>query len=235
MKIELKKCMNERDRLRALSTVPGPFVTLSRQLGCDANKVTAELIRRINKRQEGLERKREWKYLNKEIIEESAIELKLSPDRLKQRVVEHGMSAVENIFGGMGGQPKLPNERIIKSVKELMLTYAQSGHVILVGRGGAAITQKIPNALHVKLMASHEWRIGEVSRRMNLARPEAIDLIKDIEYKRQLWSEHLSEVPFDDNLYDLILNCQKLNDDELMNILLQVMEDRKMIPPVLVS
>ncbi len=140
------------------------------------------------------------------------------------------MSAVENIFGGMGGQPKLPNEKIIKSVKELMLTYAQSGHVILVGRGGATITQKIPNALHVKLMASHEWRIGEVSRRMNLARLEAIDLIKDIEYKRLLWTEHLSEVPFDDNLYDLILNCQKLNDDELMNILLQVMEDRKMIP-----
>ncbi len=47
MKIDLKNYMEERDRLREEKRKPGPVVTLSRQYGCEANKVTIKLLARI--------------------------------------------------------------------------------------------------------------------------------------------------------------------------------------------
>ncbi len=229
MKVDLKEYMEERDRLRALSSQPGPFVTLSRQLGCEGDKLAEALISKIHERQEHLDQKIEWRYLNKEIMDESAVELKLSPDRVKERVVEHGMSVVGNMFSGFGGQSQLPDEKIIKTVKELMVDYAKSGHTIIVGRGGAAVTQKIPNSLHIKLVAPLEWRIGILMRKHKLTRAQAMEMIEDVEGKRKLWAEHLSELPYNDDLYDLILNCRKLKTDEIVNIIIEVLMDRKMI------
>lgn len=235
MKVDLKEYMDKRDRLRALSSQTGPFVTLSRQLGCEGDKLAEALINKIHDRQQGLDQRPEWKYLNKEIIENSAIELKLSPDRVKERVVEHGMSVVGNMFSGFGGPSQLPDDKIIKTVKELIIDYAQNGHTIIVGRGGASITQKFPNSLHIKLVAPLEWRIGVMMKRLDLTRTQAINMIEDVENKRKLWAEHLSDLPYNDDLYDLILNCRKLNTEEMVNVIVEVLQDRHMIPSALVA
>jgi cytidylate kinase len=231
MKIDLKKYMNERDRLKALSGAPGPFVTISRQFGCNGDKIAIALIKRLKERQPDLDTKKGWKYLNKEIIEQSAIELKLSSDRVKQRVVKHGTDVVENIFGTIGNQFGLPDEKIIKTIKNLISDYSKNGNVIIVGRGGAAITRKIPNSLHIKLIAALDWRAGVIGRRMILKKPQAMEMIKRVEFERQMWTEHLSKIAINDDLFDIILNVQKLNKNEMLNIIIQLMEERGLIAP----
>ena len=217
--------MTERDGLNAPVKAPGPFVTVSREFGCGGDRLAQELLRRIDERTN----ERTWKYLSKHLIEESAEDLRLTADRVEDRVVEHGMNPVTNIFSGFGTSP-ISDEKIIKTVKEIISNYAKKGHVIIVGRGGAAITQRLPNSLHIRLIAPKEWRIEELRFRREITRLQAAELIKEMDERRRLWTEHLSETPFDNNHYDLVINCQKVKEEEMIDIILKMLEDRKMIP-----
>ncbi len=225
MKVNLKKYMAERDGLNAPVETPGPFITISRQFGCGGDRLAQKLLKIIDERTV----EPRWKYLSKQLIEESAGDLRLTSDRVEDRVVGHGMNPVTNIFSAFGTSP-ISDEKIIKTVKEIISNYAKKGRVIIVGRGGAAITQRIPNGMHIRLIAPKDWRVEELMHRRDLTRLQASEMITEMDQRRQLWTEHLSDKPFDNNHYDLVINCQKVKEEEMANMVLQTLEARKMIP-----
>ena len=63
----------------------GPIITISRAYGCPAKVVAQDLSLRLNTRLLGTKTKR-WKWISKEILDESAKELKLDKYLIKEAV-----------------------------------------------------------------------------------------------------------------------------------------------------
>jgi cytidylate kinase len=224
-KVNLKQYMKERDGLNVPVKKPGPYITISREFGCKGDRLAKKLLKRIEERTDDT-----WKYLSKHIIEESAEELRLTSDRVEDRVVKHGTNPVTNIFSGVGSTTGISNKKIIERVKEIIRNYAKKGNVVIVGRGGAALTQKIPNGLHVRLIAPVRWRIEAIMRWKDISRLKATEMVNEMDVRRRMWTENLSDKPFDNNYYDLVINNQKMKEKDILDIIMHILEKRKMIP-----
>lgn len=232
MKIDLKKYMNERDQLRAQKKDPGPIVTLSRAYGCEANDITVKLLHHINKHLQGKSASAKlWKYINKEIINDAAVALKLPAERIEQRVVQHHehSGAMDQMFSSLGGKWGLTDKTIIKKVNEIIQTYAHQGKVIIVGRGGAMLTRSIPRSIHVRLLAPFDWRVTFIADKYQLSQMEAEARVKENDQQRRLWTEHLSGKPFDEYLFDVHLNRKTMSTDEMADIIFNMMIKRNLI------
>lgn len=229
MKIDLKKYLNERDQLMDESKQPGPVLTLSREYGCDANRIAIKLITKISEKFKAMSNPPVWKYINKEILDHSSKELKLSPERLEQRVITHGSNPVDEIFSSLSHQYGLTDKKIIKTVKEVVEAYAVRGNVVIIGRGGAQIAHNIKKSVHVRLMAPMDWRAHVMAKKKSIKASEAVKLIEMVDKERRDWSEKLNKKPFDLSYFDVVLNRKKLNDDEIVDIIFRLMEDRELI------
>ena len=229
MKINLKKYLNERDRLRALKKPDGPVVTISRQYGCGSQKIVLKLLSKISKFNETKPKGLDWKFINKEIIEESARELHLLPQRLEERVIMHGNNIMGDIFSGLSMHYNLSDEKIIETVRDIIETYSRTGNIIVVGRGGAPLTQKIKASLHIRLIAPMDWRIKKISESKGIPVEEAEELVIKVDRERLLWTEHLSGKGYRDDWFDVFLNRHKLSDDEIVDLIFHLMLKKRMI------
>lgn len=232
MKIDLKKYMNERDQLRAQKKDPGPIVTLSRAYGCEANDITVKLLHHINKHLESKSASAKlWKYINKEIINDASAALKLPAERIEQRVVQHHehTGTMGQMFASLGGKWGLSDKEIIKKVNEVIQTYAHDGKVIIVGRGGAMLTRCIPRSIHIRLFAPFEWRAAYIADKYRLSQMEAETRVIENDQQRRLWTEHLSGKPFDEYLFDVLLNRKTMNTEEIVDIIFNMMIKRNLI------
>lgn len=229
MKIDLKKYFSERDRINSSRMYPGPVVTFSRQYGCEANRLAMLLIKRINEIPIGTLKKHPWRYISKEILDESSVELGLKVHDVEQRIQSHSTAMVDNVFASLSNHYQVPGKQILEKVREIILTYARKGNVILIGRGGAAVTKGIGNALRIKLIASLDWRVKSIAGKTGLEWKEALSLVNHIDKNRVDWVEHLSGVKYDDSLFDLIINVERMSDKEIIDVILMVMQKRGMI------
>jgi cytidylate kinase len=228
MKIDLKKYMNERDAMRS-GKKPGPVVTISREYGCEANDLAIKLIRRITTKQEEKTHFTPWKYISKEVITDSAKDLKLSPRRLEQRVITHGTNPVSDIFSGLSGSYGITDEEIIEHVRDIVETYGRNGNVIIIGRGGSTITQNIPRSLHIRLVAPLDWRIRQVAEKKGMDPTEARAHIMLRDHERRMWTEHLTGQSFSFDLYDVVYNRRTMKTEEIVDSIFRLMEERGMV------
>jgi len=77
------KYMKERTGKRKGQKVPqaslGPVITISREYGCPARKIATKLADTLTEKNRKAGISKEWRVVSKEIIEESAKELEMSP------------------------------------------------------------------------------------------------------------------------------------------------------------
>lgn len=230
MKIDLKKYYEERERLSKKTAFDGPVITFSREYGCEANRIVRMLISKINERN-ALLKKSPWKFINKEILEESAKDLGLHPSQIDQRIQSHDDGSLSTLFSSLGQHYELADRKIIEKVKDIILNYARKGNVVIVGRGGSIVTRDIENAIRVRLVAPLEWRAKVIADKMKVTPKEALLIIKKFDENRIKWMEHLANKSFDISVFDLIINVKHVSDDEILAVLLNLMETRGYIAP----
>lgn len=228
MKIDLKKYMAERDKLRVQSSKPGPVLTLSRQYGCEANKIAIKLLGKIADMKQGSIIKSQWRYINKEVIDEAAKELHLPVERIEQRLTtDH--KAVNDIFGSFSHHYIITDKKIIETIKNILNTYIQKGNLIIIGRGGAQFTQKVKDSISVKLHAPLDWRISHISKVKKITEREAAELIDKVDKSRITWSEKITGIKYSDDLFDLSVNRKTLTEDQIVNLILSLMIQKSFI------
>ena len=71
--------------------------------------------------------------------------------------------------------------RVAKTIQGL----AQTGRVVIVGRGGVFITHKMPGGIHVRLIAPFEQRVAFMEREYKLTHDRAAAKVKELEHNRQ--------------------------------------------------
>ncbi len=204
-----------------------PFVTFSREFGCPSKLIAQKLAKELNDHPMH-RREPEWKYINKEVVYEAAKELELDPEKVKFYFDAEKRGALDDILASFSSSYK-SNIKVLKTIRKVVRTMTSRGYVILVGRGGVALTLHCLTSLHVRLMAPIDWRVREVTKHFDCPPEKAMELITETDKKRKAMIELFLNKKVDNTLFDLIYNCSRMSQEEIVKSIIQVMEMKKMI------
>jgi hypothetical protein len=151
-----------RDHLEDFSRKqePGPYLTISRQFGCEGFELGQYLLEKFNERDpEG-----RWKMYYKELLRQLADDTGLTEEIIEQERFAKP-SLFKDFLRGLG-KSAIPDGYEIRNKITLMVrTVAYEGHAIIIGQGGASATADIHNGLSVRIEAPRDWRIEEKNPR----------------------------------------------------------------------
>ena len=104
---------------------------------------------------------------------------------------------------------------------------ANTGHVVIVGRGGQFLLADRRDVLHLRIVAPLELRVAYVTRReepnINAARVRVQE--KDRARDRNMQIQ-FHRKPDDPHLYDLVINTAVLDLDRIVDLICLALEDK---------
>ena len=203
-------------------TEPGPVITISRQTGCGARGIAWLICEELKKRKPADKTEGNWRYINREILQESAEQLNLDPAALKSVIDDKTRGIMDEIVGALSTHSHKSDQKILKTVQDVIRQFAVNGKVIIIGRGGANICNDFMLALHIKLVAPEDWRISEIARRLDFSKAYATEYVRKRDEERQLLvTRFLGKKP-DSSAYDVELNRSRFTEKELSDAIIQL-------------
>ena len=207
----------------------GPFISISRDFGCQANPIAKSLTKELSKKYKIKGVNREWKWLNKQILEESAKALKISPAKIRYIFKSESKTMIDEIVGALSARYYKSDKKIRNTIIEVIRSIIKSGDVIIVGRGGVAFGKDNPNSLHIKLTAPIEWRVNRIKDNYNKTDEEALLYVLGVDQERKYLIDSFMGYETDLSIFDMVFNRKTMNDKEIVSIILDLIESRKMI------
>lgn len=210
---------------------PGPVITISREYGCPSKILAGILIEKLNSLNLGTATiPYKWKWIGRELLEESARDLKVDPQNIDHIFNYQERSVVDDILAATKKDGSYKSDYAIKkSVGKVIRSMGIAGHVIIVGRAGVVLTRDIKKSLHIRLMAPLEWRINRIMKVENLSKEKALDLITTKDANRKRFLEYYLGQKFSIQIFDTIYNCEHFTLEEIADSMIISMHQRKMI------
>ena len=193
----------------------GPVITISREVGCNGLALAQQIAERFNNKRA----KEPWNVLSKEIFYESAKELDLDPETVRQTLKKTEHYVFEEILKAFRDKRYKNEETIIKTVKEVVRTLAIEGHCVIVGRASHIITCDIKNALHIRLTAPLGYRINTIMANNKLNRNEAIAFIEKVEEERAAFRKALKENSLHEEFFDITINRGSFTNEQAVDLI----------------
>jgi cytidylate kinase len=195
-----------------------PCITISRQTGSGSYEISQKLISLLQTRSKNSDNP--WTYFNKELLNKLIEEFQL-PKAFTSYITEDKYSHISDAVNELLGVK--PSEwTIVHKTTEIILQLAKYGKTIIVGRGSALITSKLPNCFHIRLVAPLDNRLKHVQEVFNYARPKAIEYINNEDENRKKYlKSHFFREPDDATIYHLIINTGKLSYLEVADVIAQ--------------
>lgn len=231
MKVDLLKYMSDRlqDDKEGFPGA-GPVVTISRLYGCPAKKIAKALSEELTKKMLAYGKAdASWDYITKEILSESARELEVNPDKIKYVFDYKKKSLIDELFSAHSNKYYKSDRKIRNTIARVIRNMANEGRVVIVGRGGIAITRDMQNSLHINLEAPLQWRILRNAEKYNLSFEEAEKTIAEIDKKRKAFREYFEGKNTDYTWFDLTFNCMTMSVEEIVSVVIEAMEVRGLI------
>ena len=218
------KRMDRESDVVSTSSEGGPVITLSRQYGCPGKSIANLLRERIL-----LDKNKEWTMISKEILETLAGELNLNPS-VVQDLANFEDRRITDYIALLLSKDYYPGEQKIKStLSDIILSFAQQGHTIIVGRAGFHICNQIRKSYHIRLFAPLEWRIDHICERRGLSYPDAMKQVEEMSRRRDQFLKFFTDTQKHDVAFDTSYDCSLLSNDEIVDRLLVGLENREMI------
>jgi cytidylate kinase len=203
----------------------GPVITISREVGCNGLKLAHLIAKRLNAHKPATD----WKVLSKEVFHQSAKELNLEPQRVSRILKKTNKYTFDEILKAFGDRQFKSERRIIKTVSDVVRSFSIDGFAIIVGRAGHIIAKDIECALHIRLVASLEYRIKTIMENNRLNREEAIAFIRKVENERIAFRKAISEAKLSEEMFDLTLNRASFNDEEIVDMIEYAVDKKKIL------
>lgn len=201
-----------------------PFITISREFGCQANELARHIIAGI------LQRGHHWSMVNKEVLSASAADLQIHPDKLSSILNDSNRGMFDEIIEAASSKYYKSDRKIRYTIARIVTSFALKGDTIIIGRASAAITQGMKNGLHIRLTAPQKWRLESVMERLSMNRETAMKQITAIDHKRfKFQRDYMKASASTEDIYDITFNCSTVSHLEMARMVLQLMEERKMI------
>lgn len=229
MKIDISKYLKDRyEESVPTNKFPGPVVTISRELGCSSKILAQKLTDKLNFTG-NYEKKIPWRYISKEIMEESAKELGVDNAEIQHvfNYVQHG--ALEDLLLSYSRKFYKTDRKIRNTIARVIRNFAEEGNSIIVGRGGVAITRDIPKSFHVHLEAPIDWRSLRISEKHKMTIEAAKKECVEIDKKRKQFRDFFEGKGNDYTRFDMKFNCMTLDQEEITDIIISSMKIRKLI------
>jgi len=190
----------------------GPVITISRLTGCDGREVAAALVAQLNLRYNT----NKWRWIDKDIIYHAAHELKTDTNRVETFYQGKALSDMSEMIMAFSGT-FVTDSSVKKAIKEVVLSIAREGNVVIIGRGGVAITRDMTNALHIRLVAPLYWRVENVMKKKGMIIEKAEEYVIETDEKRhKMILDFLDRKPQTiDFLFDSTLNRSSFTIDQL--------------------
>ncbi|MGW8315271.1 MAG: cytidylate kinase-like family protein [Bacteroidales bacterium] len=230
MKIDLSKYLDDwykEDPGKNL--YPGPVVTISREVGCPAKKVAACLTDRLNALPKSRAKDHPWRWISKEIMLESARELKVDSSQIRHVFDYKSRGVLEDLLLAQSKDYYKSDLKIRTTIAKVIRNFANKGNAIIVGRGGVAITRDIPKSIHIFLEAPLEWRALRVAEKYDFTIDQARSYALSIDKKRSHFRDFFQGKGNDYSRFDMKFNCMTLSVEEIIEIILGALKTRKMV------
>lgn len=195
-----------------------PCITISREFGCQAYPLAEILHRRLNELAEGED---EWIVLDRLLLEKIAAESGFAKAELEYitRVNPILQTLVMTFLGQKHADPFVVFTYIRKTVRY----FARAGNSIIVGRGGVCLTQDLPNAFHVRLVAPLSFKLEIIMKNLGLTEEEARAHIEARQSERDEFTHHFTQIDlFNPYLYHLLINNEKSPLDHIADIIMEL-------------
>jgi len=201
-----------------------PFVTITRQAASGGHLLAHVLLTDFLKYpdEEILEG---WHVFDRELCEIIAQDpvLETSVEALMAEKYRSEMSDfVESLFTGTSKQYLL-QKKTFKVVRML----AAIGKVVIVGRGAQCITQNMPQAIHINLVAPMEQRIKWMMKKLNLPYDEARKMIEQQDKERKNYTRDVFQKDIADPLlYHATFNTTRVGMHEISKMVIEMILSR---------
>ena len=157
-----------------------PFITISREFGCEGLVLANKLQEMLNRRFCPFF---SWVAYDRELLDKVASELHLVRAFI-ETVDGQRRNEMSELFDTILNQ-RVSDSIVIRKLAEVIRSIAIHGNAIIVGRGSHLITQDLRNGLHVRLVAPRAWRVQKVAVARNLSEYEASKLVEENERGRE--------------------------------------------------
>jgi len=222
----MKERRGQRKAVDASNLSLGPVMTISREYGCPALDIAVKLSKILTEKNRKAGIKKDWRVVSKEIIEESARELKLSPSLMNDLTNHTHNSFFENLALFFSDNYYPGNTKVKNTIAKFIYETAVEGNVIIVGRAGEAITKNIKRSFHAKIIGPLDWRAQEVSLAENISISEAkkrcIVQDKSREQFRHFFEGDKPDIEF----FNITFNYRDMTDEEIVELLVITAEIR---------
>lgn len=189
-----------------------PTVTLTREFGCEGYPV-AERLQALLQEKSG----RPWVVMDRALLDCVARDHHLSGEILrnlgaKNRFLDDMLSTFS---------PRWKSDKdYYRLLCRQIVSLAQQGNVILVGRGAAILTQGVGNCYHFRIVAPMSFKVRSVAARTGLTADEAQDLVREKQRRRDAFlMDFLGRDIGEPTLYHLVFNNARLSADRMAGIM----------------
>jgi hypothetical protein len=186
-------------------------VTLSRQYGAGGLRVGPALAEALG-----------FTFVDREIVEGAAGRLGVEPEMAEERderapaiVEEIGLAlAAASPEFGIPAIPDLDDRALAEATKRIIMSLADAGGYVILGRGSQAALARRTDACHIALVGDLPDRIQRIMQWQNVAEREARSRCERVDAERAGYVRHFYGKDIRDPLlYDSVLNTSRLGLD----------------------
>lgn len=224
------KYMSERpDKERSKKEVTPlnkPVITISREYGCPGERIAEKLTTVLLKKSQHHYGNLDWHWISKEIIEQSAKKLKMSPTMINELSKKGESGFFDNLTVFFSDMFYPADSKIQSSIASFIYETALNGYVVILGRASEIITHNFLNALHIKLYAPTDWRIEMTSINENVSLSAAKKICEENDLRRENYRKFYRGDKSEKLYFNAMFNCKDLSDDEIIEMVLILAETR---------
>lgn len=197
-----------------------PFLTISREYGCLGYSVGEAIAKIFNKE---YHHNPMWAVYDRGIIDHLMKDMNISYE-LAETLTDKARNTMDYFF--KTSFSKYPPEAMVyRKLVETIRILAANGHAIIIGRVGNVITRDLTHGYHVRLFATMEKKVENISRQFKVNKSDAKDILaKKGEVREQFLLKHLTVDMSDPAIYNIMMDTTGLSIEETARFVITGME-----------
>lgn len=205
----------------------GLVITVSRDTGCEGTALVRLLVDELNLTTPSSPHLN-WRFVSKEILEESARQLKLKPGKVTRLLNAQDKNIFQEMLLGLSSENYPSDLKIKKTIKSVIQAVATEGNVVILGRGGIGVIESGERTLHIKLTAPIDWRIEQLAINQDISSQRAKKAVAESDKDRQELKAFYKGKPVSYNDYDVVYNVSTLSQEEIVKSIVSIVRKRNL-------
>lgn len=224
------KYMSERSNKdltkKEITPLHKPVITISREYGCPGERIAERLTKLLLKKSQLHSGNANWHWISKEIIEQSAKKLKMSPSIVNELSKRGESGFFDNLTVFFSDMFYPSDSKIQNSIASFIYETALAGNVVILGRASEIITHNFLNSIHIKLYAPIEWRAEMTSVSESVSQSAARKICEENDLRRENYRKFYRGDKSEKVYFNAMFNCKDLTDDEIIEMIIILAETR---------